>query len=112
MNVKSEGADIKHKNPLEEVFRNAENERLDFLQKFGTMAKDMAGKQGKRVKQLTKDTGNAIHHTCFGIVDLVRYLLTVKLFNYVPLGKFTTDIREKFFGKLRGKLFHHRAADY
>ena len=101
MNVKSEGADIKHMNPLEEVFRNPDDERLDFLQKFGTMAKDMAGPQGKRVKQLTNDTGKAIHHTCFGIVDLVRYLLTVKLFNYVPLGKFTTDILEKFFGKLR-----------
>ena len=101
MNVKSEGADIRHNNPLEEVIRNVEDERLDFLQKFGIMAKSMAGKQGQRYKQFTRDTGNALHHTCFGIVDLVHHLLTIKKFRYVPLGKFTTDILEKFFGKLR-----------
>ena len=70
MNVKSEGADIRHNNPLEEVIRNVGDERLDFLQKFGIMAKSMAGKQGQRYKQFTRDTGNALHHTCFGIVDL------------------------------------------
>ena len=101
MNVKSQGADIKHNNPLEEVIRSPDDERLDFLQKFGTMAKEMQGKQGQRCKQFTRDTGYAIHHTCYGIVDLVRYLLKDKKFQYVPLGKFTTDILEKYFGKLR-----------
>ena len=84
------------------IFGTSPNdERLEFLLKFGKMAKDMAGKQGQRCKQFTRDTGNALYHTCFGIVDLARYLLNEKKFKYVPLGKFTTDILEKFFGKLR-----------
>ena len=82
MNVKSEGADIRHNNPLEEVMRSPDDERLEFLLQFGMMAKNMAGKQGQRQKQFTRDTGLALHHTCFGIVDLVRYLLKEKKFRY------------------------------
>ena len=68
--------------PLEEVMRSPDDERLEFLLQFGMMAKNMAGKQGQRQKQFTRDTGLALHHTCFGIVDLVRYLLKEKKFMY------------------------------
>ena len=55
--------------------------------------------QGKRVKQLTKDTSRAIHHTCNGVVDLTKYLLKTS-HKYVVLNKFSTDPLEKSFGKL------------
>ena len=64
---------------------------------------------GERVKSLTKDTSNALSHTCRGLTDLAKHLLTDKMFSYVMLGNFTSDPIEKEFGKLRqgsgGKYF-------
>jgi len=54
-----------------------------------------------RCKKLTYDTAQAIHHTCRGLVALVKNLLTQENFEYVLLGKFSTDPLEKEFGKLR-----------
>lgn len=62
--------------------------------------KMMTGKQGHRIKQLSKDTAKNIHHTCYGMVDLCRHLLATT-HEYVCLGMFTTDFLEKEFGKLR-----------
>ena len=39
------------------------------------MVLKMAGPIKNRLKQLTKDTATAIHHTCNGIVDLTKHLL-------------------------------------
>ena len=64
------------------------------------MAPEMAGTQGKRIKQFSKDTVNAIHHTCNGLVDLCRNSLSSS-HKYVLLGQFTSDHLEKEFGKLR-----------
>ena len=50
--------------PLEEVIRDPSDYRLNLLQEFGDMALKMAGKQGKRFKQLTRDTGKAIYNKC------------------------------------------------
>ena len=58
------------------------------------MALDMAGSKGIRKKQLSQNTATAIHHTCKGIVNLCRHLLTT-------IGQFSTDPLEKEFGKLR-----------
>ena len=45
--------------------------RLELLENFGKMALKMStNKQGQRMKQLTKDTAQAIFHTCNGVVDL------------------------------------------
>ncbi|XP_065668955.1 uncharacterized protein LOC136088647 [Hydra vulgaris] len=55
---------------------------------------------GKRVKQLTLDTSNAIAHSCYGFIDLVETLLSNGA-NYVLLGWFSTDPLEKAFSKLR-----------
>ena len=60
----------------------------------------MKGGQGKHCKQFTRDTAQAIHHTCNGIVSLCRSLLRVS-YNYVLLRVFSTDPLEKEFGKLR-----------
>ena len=61
----------------------------------------MAGKQGKRVQQLSKDTALSIFNTCNGLVNLSKHLLQEKKFDYVCLGSFSTDPLEKAFSKLR-----------
>ena len=62
MNVKRMGSDERHRNPLERVIDDTNDYRLQILLNFGDMARKMsASSQGKRVKQLMKDT--AIHHT-------------------------------------------------
>ena len=85
MNVKGKGADIRHNNPLEKVIDDPNDPRLTLLENFGEMALQMSTScQGKRVKQLTKDTALALHHTCYGVVDLTRFLLSTS-HKYVPL---------------------------
>ena len=64
------------------------------------MALQMKGGQGKRYKQFTQDTAQAIHHTCNDIVRLCRSLLRAS-HNYVLLGTFSIGPLEKEFGKLR-----------
>ena len=101
INVKGPGAGIRHNDPLEEVIRDPRDTRLDFLLEFGNMCeKMMPGKGGKRIKQLSKDTARNIHHTCHGMVDLCRYLLSTT-HQYVCFGQFTTDFLEKEFSKFR-----------
>ena len=57
-------------------------------------------KQGKREKQLTKDTARAFAHTCRGMVALTNHLLCTTQ-EYVCPGHFTSDPLEKMFGKLQ-----------
>ena len=64
------------------------------------MALQMAGRQGKRQKQLTRDTAQAIYHTCNGLVSLCRHLLS-NSHQYVLFGQFSTNPLEKEFSKLR-----------
>ena len=101
LNVKSKGLDTRKNQSLQAVICDPEDSRLDFLLEFGKMCLEMGGKQGHRVKQLSKDTAEAIHHTCCGIVELTKDLLREEHFDYVCLGEFTTDRLEKAFGKLR-----------
>ena len=61
----------------------------------------MSGKQGKRNKQLSRDTAVSMHHTCCGLVDLTKHLLQVENYDYVCLGMFSIDPLEKAFSKLR-----------
>ena len=100
LNVKSCEVASRRNDELKAAISNAEDERLLFLLQFGDMAFQMAGKQGSRVKQLSKDTAVAIHQTCYGLVDLCRYLLATRQ-DYVLLGQFTSDHLEKEFSKLR-----------
>ena len=60
----------------------------------------MAGRQGRRVEQLSTDTAKAIHYACKGVVDLTKDLLSNCHYEYVCLGRFLTDQLEKEFGKL------------
>ena len=100
LNVKSLGSDIRHNNSLCAPISSPDDPRLDIILEFGDMALEMGGPQGKRVKQLSRDTACAIHHTCNGLVSLCRHLLETS-HSYVLLGQFSTDPLEKEFGKLR-----------
>ena len=90
----------RHNDPLQAVISDPNDSRLDIILEFGNMAKNKAGKQGQRVKQLSKDTTLVLYHTCNGLVDLCIHLLNTN-HEYVCPGKFTTDYLEKEFGKLR-----------
>ena len=100
LNVKSIGVDVRFNNKLQAVVQDPLEERLNTILQFGEMALQMKSGQGKRYKQFTRDTAQAIHHTWCGIVSLCRSLLRVS-HNYVLLGTFSTDPLEKEFGKLR-----------
>ena len=100
INVKNEGIDSRNRQPLQAVMSDPNDHRLCYIQQFGDMCLNMAGRQGKRIRQLSNDTATAIHHTCYGLVDLTRHLLE-KSYDYVCLAEFSTDRLEKSFGKLR-----------
>ena len=61
--------------PLQAVIADPEDSRLNYIMEFGDMCLKMAGKQGKREKQLSKDTAACIHQTCYGLVNITRHLL-------------------------------------
>ena len=73
---------------------------LSILNDIANLATKMCGKQGKRNKTLTRDTSEALSHTCHGLVSLAKYLL-ISSHDYFQLGDFTTDPLEKSFSKLR-----------
>nr|XP_047141281.1 uncharacterized protein LOC124816223 [Hydra vulgaris] len=100
LNVKSVGVDCRFNDDRKAVIRDPIDDRLKFIWDFEEMALRMTSNQGKRIKQLTHDTGYSINHTCKGIVELTKTLLKEK-HKYVTLGKFTTDPLEKEFSKLR-----------
>ena len=65
------------------------------------MCLNKSGRQGKREKQLSKDTVVALIRTCCDIVELTKNLLVQEDYEYVYLGEFSFGVFEKAFGKLR-----------
>lgn len=55
---------------------------------------------GKRVRCLTKDTGNCLPQTCNSLVKLPISILS-QIHEYVKLWDFTSDPYENQFGKLK-----------
>ena len=100
LNVKNKSLSNIKNDPLRAEISDPNDHRLLIIQKFGNMILKMAGPQGKRVKQLTKDTAVAVWNTCYGLVDLCKHLLS-STHQYVLLGKFSTDGLEKDFSKFR-----------
>lgn len=100
VNVRATSMDIRLRDPLRASISDPGDDRLQTLLNFGEMALEMAGPQGKRQKQLTRDTAKALHHTSNGLVSLCRHLLSTS-HTYVLLGQFSTDPLEKEFSKLR-----------
>ena len=92
--------DLRKRQPLQTSISHPDDPRLQFMQEFGKMCLSMSGRQGKRDKQLSKDTAVALFRTWCGIVELAKNLLLQEDYEYVCLGKFSTDMLEKAFGKL------------
>ena len=66
----------------------------------GTCSSEWLEPKENGEKQLSRDTAIAIHHTCYGIIELVQNLLVEESYEYVCLAEFSTDTLEKAFGKL------------
>ena len=86
--------DLRKKDPLRKTVSDVQDENLQYLRDFAKLSKSMRGKQGKRIKSLTKDTSEAIEHTCYGLVEMCEHLLESG-FDFVMLGEFTSDFLEK-----------------
>ena len=80
-------------NDRQAAIRNQNDERLKVILDFGEMALHMTNSQGKRIKQLTRDTRHSINHICKGIVELIITLLR-ETHKYVMLEKFTTHLKK------------------
>ena len=98
VSVKCQGMDKRKNDELLAEIRSPNDSRLSFLLEFGNMCLKMKSKPRKRERQLTRDTALAIYHTCCGLVELVRYLLSTS-HDYVCSGNFSTDKLEKDFSK-------------
>ncbi|XP_065645388.1 uncharacterized protein LOC136075876 [Hydra vulgaris] len=96
VNVKAPGAGIRFRNELCGEIHSVGDQQLQLLRDIAELSNFMKP-TGKRVKQLTLDTSNAI---CYGFIDLVESLLSNGA-KYVLLGWFSTDPIEKAFCKLR-----------
>ena len=103
-NVRQKNVNLRKRQPLQAVVSDPMDERLNYLQEFGDMCFKMSVKQGKRNKQLSKDTAVSMHHTCYGLVDLAKHLLQEENYEYVCLGMFSTDPLEMAFTKLLFKF--------
>ena len=82
------------------VIRLPSDTNLHQLLTLGDLAESMAPVTTQRIKSLSRDTSLNLAHTCYGLVDLAKYLLNHE-FDYVPFGHFTTNPLEKEFSKLR-----------
>ena len=94
VNVKGLTADIRFNDPLRSPIRSLDSSNLEFLVHFASVVDGMKPLSGVRMKQLTKDTANALSHTCRALVDLSRHMLSTT-HDYVLLGIYTTDYLEK-----------------
>lgn len=94
VNVTSPFLESRFNDELPGAISDPDDPRLQTLLAFGDMALAMRGDQGSRIKKLTLDTDKAIHHTCYGLVNLCKELLSTT-HEYVLLGQFSSDPLEK-----------------
>ena len=97
MNVKDLLADIGFRDPDRAVISSHDDCRLNYLLEIANMAEGMmTEKQGKRQQQLTKDTARALSHTCRGIVDLTKYLLSFLFFSFYFFSSFYSSSHKTY----------------
>lgn len=86
------------------------DEKLQYMQKVISWLKGWQGLQQRpREGVLSTETMTALEHTLSALIELSIYLLQVKQFKYVLLGKFQTDNLEMRFSQYRrmsGCNFH------
>ena len=92
--------DERHRDPLKNPISSSDDGNMKILMEIAAMAEKMRGKQGSRIKSLTRDNSSALEHTCNGLIELSENLL-LRGQQYVLLGEFTTDYLEATFGELR-----------
>ena len=68
---------------MQAVISDLNDERLDYIISMDKMCFKMAGRQGRSVKQLFRDTATAFHLTCQGVVALEKELLICCKCDYV-----------------------------
>ena len=66
---------MRKRDPMKAVISAVNDERFAYIISMGNMCFKMASRQGRRVKQLSRDTATSFHHTCQGVVALTKYLL-------------------------------------
>ena len=91
--------DIKRNNTLKKVIIRFKWWTSD-ISNFGKMTKWMGGKQGKRMKSLTRYISLAIEQIWNGLTFICRYLLSSE-FNFVMFCEITTNYLESEYGKLK-----------
>ena len=101
LNIRKKNLDLRSRQPLQAVIFDPDVSRLNYNVEFSRICLNMAGRQGKRLRQLTNDSATAIQHTCNGLVELTRHILIDDSFDYVCMAEFSTDKLEKAFSKLR-----------
>jgi hypothetical protein len=75
--------------------------QLGFLDKFASFVEQITSLKAKEHKQcLTRDTGKSLRNTCLGLAAASEHLFEFG-FTFVPLGIFSTDSLECYFGKCR-----------
>jgi hypothetical protein len=95
VNVHCVSLDLRFRNSSRSVIKTVNDDNLKKLSEIADMANRMFPKNTQRIKSLTKDTSKALSHTCNGLIELSKYLLTEKNHDYVLLGKYTSDPIEK-----------------
>ena len=100
VNVKCLGANLRYRDDSRNVIRSSDEISFKKMVAIATMAENMKPTSGKQVRQLTRDTSNALSHTCGGLIDLSCHLLSSGN-EYFILGWLSSDPIEKCFGKLR-----------
>lgn len=100
MNVKGVSEANRMRDPLREVIRSMDDERLLFLKEVACMAVKMKPKGSLRMKTFTHDTSKFLVHNCHAFIELAKHLLN-EGYEYVIFGWFSTDPIEKNFGKWR-----------
>ena len=92
INVKNKGIDSRNRQPLQAVMSDPNDHRLCYIQQFGDMCLNMAGRQSKRIRQLSNYTASAIHHTYYGLHGgSDKASPSWKSYDYVCLAEFSTD---------------------
>ena len=67
--------DERHRDRLKKPISSSEESNLKILLEIAAMTEKMHGKQGNRIKSLTRDTCLALEHTCNRLIEVSESLL-------------------------------------
>ena len=91
LNINGLYNNVLFRHPLRCPIRAAASTSLRDVTNFAIVFKKMSPFSYHRVKSLTKDTSTSLVHTCHALVDLAKYIISIKNFSFVKLEKFKSD---------------------